>query len=339
VAGAALQQAFPGDHPLLTIGGILILLALLTGAYVALTWAPERSVEELRGRWARAPSIFLDVAGMRVCLREEGPRHDETPIVLIHGTSSSLHTWDGWAQALKSKRRVIRFDLQGFGLTGPAPDGNYSFAKDVALVIAILDRLDIKRCVLGGNSLGGTVSWRTALAHPSRVAKLILVDSGGYSTPAISVPLAFQLPNWMAGLPRIDWLVRNTLPRSLIKQALLNLFGDPGKVTPDMVERYYEIARREGNRVALFERYRQREPWGALEHRIPELRLPTLILWGGLDRLTPPGAAHRFHADIAGSKLVIFDDLGHLPQEEDPVRTVLAVQKFLKLEQPAETIG
>jgi pimeloyl-ACP methyl ester carboxylesterase len=309
-------------------GGILIALTLLLGAFVALTWAPERAVEELRGRWAPAPSIFLDVEGMQVHLRDEGPRDDERPIVLIHGTSSSLHTWDGWAQALKSKRRVVRFDLPGFGLTGPSPDGVYSFHRDISVVVAILDRLGINCCVLGGNSLGGTVSWRTALTHPSRVAKLILVDSGGYSTPAISVPIAFR----MAELPRIDWVVRNMLPRSMVKQALRNVFGDPRKVTPEMVECSYEIARREGNRSALFERYRQREPWGALEHRIPELKLPTLIIWGALDRLTPPEAAHRFHADIAGSKLVIFDDLGHVPQEEDPARTVLAVKQFLKME-------
>ncbi len=104
-------------------GGILIALALLVGGYLATTWAPERDVEELRGRWAPAPSVFLEVAGMRVHVRDEGPREDACPIVLIHGTSSSLHTWDGWAAALKEQRRVVRFDLPGFGLTGPSPDG------------------------------------------------------------------------------------------------------------------------------------------------------------------------------------------------------------------------
>ncbi len=165
--------------------------------------------------------------------------------------------------------------------------------------------------------------------------RLILVDSGGYSTPAISVPLAFRL----AELPRIDWLVRNTLPRRLVEQSIRDVFGDPSKVTPEMVECSYELARREGNRVALFERTRQRQPFGALQHRIPELKLPTLILWGARDRLTPPEMAHRFHADITGSKLVIFDDLGHVPQEEDPARTVLAVQEFLKPKQASDVAG
>jgi pimeloyl-ACP methyl ester carboxylesterase len=311
---------------MMIIGGILVGVAALAGLYVAANWAPERSVEELRGRWAPPPSVFLDVAGMRVHVRDEGPREDACPIVLIHGTSSSLHTWDGWAQALKGERRVIRLDLPGFGLTGPSPDGIYNFDNDIGAVIGVLDALGIERCVLGGNSLGGTVAWRTALTHPSRVEKLILVDSGGYGTPAISVPIAFR----MAELPRIDWLVRNTLPRGIVKQSLREVFGDPSKVTPEMVECSYEIARRKGNRVALFERTKQRQPFGALAHRIPKLKLPTLIIWGAHDRLTPPESARLFHADIAGSKLVMFDDLGHVPQEEDPARTVAAVKEFLE---------
>jgi alpha/beta hydrolase fold len=144
---------------------ILSLLAVLISAYIVLTWAPERTTEELRGPFAPAPSIFLEIMGMQVHLRDEGPRNDKSPVILIHGTSSSLHTWDGWAQALTRERRVIRFDLPGFGLTGPSADGTYSTHKDVSLVVAILDSLAIKRCVLGGNSLGGTVSWRTALTH------------------------------------------------------------------------------------------------------------------------------------------------------------------------------
>ncbi len=308
------------------VGGILIAIAVLFAAYLAATWAPERSLDELRSRWAPSPSIFLDVAGMQVHVRDEGPREDECPLLLIHGTSSSLHTWDGWVQALKSKRRVIRFDLPGFGLTGPTPDGTYTIDRDISVAIAILDRLNIRRCVAGGNSLGGTIAWRTALTHPSRIQKLILVDSGGYSTPAISVPIAFRLADLQT---RIDWLVKNTLPRPIITQTLRSVFADPSRVTPEMVERSYELSLREGNRIALFERYRQRQPFGALEHRIPELKLPTLILWGAHDRLTPPEAARRFHADIVGSKLVIFDDLGHVPQEEDPARTVLPVKEFL----------
>jgi hypothetical protein len=93
-------------RPMMIIGGVLIALTVLIGAFVAATWAPERSVADLQGRWAPAPSVFVDVAGLRVHLRDEGPREDARPIVLLHGMPSSLHTWEGWAEALKGNRRV-----------------------------------------------------------------------------------------------------------------------------------------------------------------------------------------------------------------------------------------
>jgi pimeloyl-ACP methyl ester carboxylesterase len=197
----------------------------------------------------------------------------------------------------------------------------------VRLVIAILDKLGVERCVLGGNSLGGAVAWRTALAHPARVEKLILVDAAGYPAHSTSVPIGFHL----ARIPGINLLLKNTLPRSLVEQGLRNVFGDPSKVTRDLVDRSVELNQREGNRRALIDRIPQ---WraGTLSERIPQLKLPTLILWGGRDRLIPPDDAERFHRDIAGSTLVIFDDLGHAPEEEDPPRTAAVVKRFLNVD-------
>ena len=304
--------------------GVLACLLLLAGIFIAANWAPERTLSDLKERWAPAPSVFVDVTGLNVHVRDEGLPDDSTPVVLLHGTGSSLHAWDGWAEALKEKRRVIRFDLPGFGLTGPSPQRIYTIDNDVRVVIAMLDRLAIKRCVIGGNSLGGAVAWRTALAHPCRVEKLILVDAVGYPDHSISVPIGYRL----AQIPALTWLLKNTLPRSLVKQGLHNIFGDPKRVTQEMVDRAVDINQREGNRQALVDRFRQRRP-SELFKLIPELTVPTLILWGGRDRLIPPEDAKRFHRDIAGSTLVIFDDLGHAPEEEDPVRTAEAVKRFL----------
>jgi pimeloyl-ACP methyl ester carboxylesterase len=181
--------------------------------------------------------------------------------------------------------------------------------------------------VLGGNSLGGAVAWRTALAHPARVEKLILVDAGGYPEHSLSVPIGMRLLR----VPGILWLMRNTLPRSLVEQGLRDTFGDPSRVTPEMVERAFDLTSREGNRRALLDRVAERSGKSPFE-RIRELTLPTFIVWGGRDRLIPPDAARRFHRDIAGSTLAIFDDLGHAPEEEDPVRTVTAVKRFLQIE-------
>jgi len=310
---------------MMIIGGILVALVLLIGIYVATTWAPELTVEELRPRFASPPSTFLNVAGMKVHMRDEGPRDDPIPIVLLHGTAASLHTWDGWAEALKSSRRVIRFDLPGFGLTGPSPDRNYSIDNAIRLLIAMFDHLGIERAVLGGNSLGGVIAWRTAVEYPARVERLILVDSAGYPAASSSAPLVFYL----AKLPSMDWIVRNTLPRTLVAQGLRHAYANPTKVTPELIDQYCDLLRREGNRTAFIDRARQRRP-ATSAHRIAQLKLPTLIMWGRQDRMIPPEAAERFHHDIAGSTLVIFDDLGHVPQEEDPTRTVVPVKQFLE---------
>lgn len=308
------------------IGYAILALVLAVVAVVAATWVPDRSVAVLLPRWGGPPSAFHDIDGMKVHVRDEGPRDDQSPIVLLHGFGSSLHAWDGWAAALRDKRRVVRLDLPGFGLTGPSPDGVYGSERDMAVTLAVLDRLGIARCVLGGNSLGGGVSWRTALAHPERVAKLILVDPGG-PTPPASEPIGTRLVR----LPGISWLTEHLLPRSLVEQGLRNVFGDPSRVTPEMIDRSFELTARQGNRRAMLDRVSQRRPTIPFE-RIRELKLPALIIWGGRDRLTPVADAARFHSAIEGSELAIFDDLGHAPEEEDPVRTVAAVKRFLQID-------
>lgn len=306
------------------MAGIVGVLVLAVAAAVIAFWAPDRPVSELRGRWAPPPSTFVDIAGMNVHMRDEGPRDDPLPIVLLHGTSVSLHTWQGWVGQLKDRRRVIRFDLPGFGLTGPSPSGDYSISAYTRFVRAALDKLGVARCVVAGNSLGGEIAWASALALPDRIEKLILVDAAGYPSHSTSVPIGFRI----ARTPGLNRLARNLLPRRLVEASVRNVYGDPSKVTPELVDRYYELTLREGNRRAVVERFKQM-PRGEMAERIREIKLPTLILWGGRDRLIPPTDAERFHRDIAGSRLVMFNDLGHVPHEEDPVRTAAAVKKFL----------
>jgi pimeloyl-ACP methyl ester carboxylesterase len=300
------------------------LVALIAAGVVAIHWAPDRPLAELTARWAPPPSAFLDVAGLQAHLRDEGVRGDPVPIVLLHGTSSSLHTWDGWVDILKSDRRVVRVDLPGFGLTGPTADGDYRIERYVEFVTALLDVLGIEQCVLAGNSFGGWVSWETALAHPGRIQALVLVDSAGYPLESQSVPIGFRI----ARLPGLNRLMQVTLPRGVIESSLRNTYGDPSRVTPELVDRYYELTLREGNRAALARRFADGRHAPRAE-RIRGIRAPTLILWGGRDRLIPPGYAGQFQRDIAGSRLVTFPELGHVPHEEDPLATVAAVLEFL----------
>ena len=304
---------------------VLVVLALSAGA-IGAAWAPDRPVESLLARWAHAPSRFVDVDGMRVHLRDEGPRDDPVPIVLIHGTSASLHTWEGWAAALRQERRVVSFDLPGFGLTGPSVDGDYSIAAYTRFVLILLDALKIDRCVLGGNSLGGEIAWHVAAAAPRRVDRLVLVDAGGYAFKSKSVPIGFRL----ARVPFLRDLASQLLPRILVERSVREVYGDPSRVSNALVDRYYELTLREGNRRALVQRFEQLQP-GADAALIRGLRLPTLIIWGGRDRLIPPEAANDFAGDIAGSRRVVFDELGHVPHEEDPARSVAAVMGFLEM--------
>lgn len=312
---------------LLRLAGILLLLTALA---VPLLRAPERSVESLVQRWAPPPSEFLDLKGQLVHYRDEGPRNDPSPLVLIHGTSASLHTWEGWVKALRGRHRVITFDLPAFGLTGPfagAYAGKpYTGDEYARFVLDLLDALHVTRCAIGGNSLGGEVAWRVAAAAPQRVDRLVLVDAAGYPFTPESMPVGFEL----ARLPGVSRLGEWLLPRALVVASVRNVYGDPGRVTDALVDRYFEMTVREGNRRALVERMRQLDQ-GADAARIATLKLPTLILWGGRDRLIPPPLAERFHRDIPGSRLVTFDTLGHVPHEEDPAATVAPVQAFLEL--------
>jgi pimeloyl-ACP methyl ester carboxylesterase len=307
-----------------TLGVLLILTAVL----MALSRAPDLPVESLVARWAPAPSSFIEVKGQLVHVRDEGLSGDPLPIVLIHGTSASLHTWEGWVRALKSQRRVITFDLPGFGLTGPftgqyTPD-DYHGDTYARFVLDLLDTLKVPRAVLGGNSLGGEVAWRTAVMAPQRVASLVLVDAAGPPFTPISMPLGFRI----ARVPVLNRISEFALPRELVAEGVKNVYADPSKVKPELIDRYHELTLREGNRRALVHRARHMVN-GEHAERIGTIQQPTLILWGSEDRLIPPSVGQEFERLIAGSRLVVLQGLGHVPQEEDPARSVIPVKEFL----------
>jgi pimeloyl-ACP methyl ester carboxylesterase len=308
---------------LLVLGGLVFFGVL----GVIATWAPDQPVDTLKAHWARPPSRFIEIDGLQVHIRDEGPHDDPAPIVLLHGTSASLHTWEGWAQALRAKRRVIRFDLPGFALTGPNRENDYSTQAYVRFVRGVVDKLGVERFVVAGNSLGGQIAWSTAAAMPHRVQQLILVDASGYPTESFvnppSVPLGFRI----ARTPGLRLLAQYTLPRGVVEHSVRNVYGDPSKVTPQLVDLYVDMTLRAGNRQALGRRLEQ--GYTADLAQLKQIKAPTLVLWGGKDRLLPVEVAHRFVRDIPGARLVIFDNLGHVPQEEDPARTVAEVRRFL----------
>ena len=309
-------------------------LLMLTALAVALTYEPDRSVDSLVARWAPPPSDFMDVKGQLVHYRDEGPRNDPTPLVLIHGTAASLHTWEGWVAALRGRKRVITFDLPGFGLTGPFtgdyPRDDYRADNLARFTLDFLDALHVQRFAIGGNSLGGEVAWRVATLAPARVDRLILVDATGYAFKPELIPLGFR----MTRVPVLNRIGEYLTPRVLVEQSVRDVYADPSRVTGALVDRYFELLTREGNRHALNMRMEE-VARDLVPERIKTLKLPTLILWGAKDRLVPPVNAHHFQQDIAGSQLVIFPNLAHVPHEEDPKDSVVPVRAFLGLDQPS----
>ena len=310
------------------LGGMAVLIAL----FMAVFHQSDRAVAELSERWAQAPSQFIDVDGMQVHVRDEGPKSDPTPLVLLHGTSASLHTWDGWVFHLQNllvgqgreSRRIIRFDMPAFGLTGPHPQNDYRIESYAKTVVAVMDALNVEQAIVAGNSLGGYVAWATAVLYPERVNKLILIDASGLPFKSKSTPLGFKI----ARNPLLNSLLGNTLPRFLIQRSVENVYSDRSMVSTDIVDRYFELTLREGNRDALAQRFVQTQP-GLLANRIIEISKPTLILWGRDDNLIPLDLGYQFEQLIPNSRLEIFDNLGHIPHEEGPQETVSSILSFI----------
>jgi pimeloyl-ACP methyl ester carboxylesterase len=303
----------------------LALFCVLIAALVGAGWESDRSLAELSPRWAPPPSDFVELEGMQVHLRDQGRRDDPLPLLLIHGTSASLHTWEGWVEQLQSERRLISVDLPGFGLTGPDPAGDYRIERYVDFIDAVLNELELEQAVLVGNSLGGWIAWEYALAQPGRVYSLILIDAAGYGSLPKQIPIGFRLARnaWMRPL------LEQLLPRFLVRDSVRQVYGDPTKVTEALVDRYFELSLREGNRGALFDRFAQGLGSPDNAARVARVSQPTLILWGELDQLIPLGDGQRFAADIEQAELVLLPGLGHVPHEEDPVASVNAVRGFL----------
>lgn len=281
-------------------------------------------VSELKTKYAQAPSGFVELNGMNVHYRDEGDVNDSIPIVLIHGTSSSLHTFNDWTNDLKNDHRVIRMDLPGFGITGPFPDRNYAIEHYVKFVGDFLNSRGVGKCVLGGNSLGGEIAWRFAAEKPEMVDKLILINAAGYPFHSKSKPIAFKL----ARTPVLKNVLTFITPRSLVKASVENVYADRSKVTDPLVDRYFELTLRKGNRQALVDRMALITDSKKID-LIKHIQVPTLVLWGENDLLIPTNYAHRFHQDMTNSSLVIIKNVGHVPMEEKPKESLLAVTNFL----------
>lgn len=306
---------------------LFLTFLLLCTSFCAVYWQNDIPLAELKDTYAPAPSKFIQVNDVLVHYRDEGNRADSTPIVLIHGTAASLHTWEAWVKELKQTHRVISMDLPAYGLTGPNKTGDYSQEYYAQFMHHFLEKLDVKKCILGGNSLGGAIAWRYALNYPTEVSKLILIDAAGYPMESKSVPLAFQL----AGVPVLNNIFQFITPRFILQKSIENVYADKTKVEPDLVDRYFNLALRAGNRQAFIERMSTFKTLlnDSTYLQIKNIKTPTLILWGDKDLLIPLTVAENFHADLPNDTLVVLKNLGHTPMEENPKQSLQVLINFL----------
>ena len=228
---------------------LLVVLAVALAAAAFALWTPDLDRAALEARYFDGQSRYIEVEGVRLHVRDSGPR-DAPAVIMLHGFGSSLHTWEPWAQALASRFRVIRVDLPGSGLTGADPAGDYTDARAVRVLVALMDRLGVARASVIGNSIGGRIAWKVAALHPDRVAKLVLISPDGFASPGFAYGVAPDVP---AALQ----LMRVALPKWMLRMNLTPAYGDASRLTDANLTRYHDLLRAPGVRSATLARMGQ----------------------------------------------------------------------------------
>jgi len=303
----------------LVLAAVLVVLILGAAGMVWL-YTPDKSRTSLEAAYLTPADSYVDIDGVRLRVRDSGPR-GAPALILLHGFASSLETWQAWADRLSAKFRVIRLDLPGFGLTGPDPSGDYTDARSVALILGLMDRLGLHAAVLIGNSLGGKLAWMFAAAHPERVTKLVLISPDGFASPGFEYGKKPDVPLMVRALPYV-------LPTPMLRMSLEPAYADPKHLTPAVVTRYRDMMLAPGDRAAMIARMQQvmlADPVPILQ----KIQTPTLLLWGEQDAMIPFSNAADYQRAMPHATLVRLRNLGHVPFEEAPDEALVPLLAFL----------
>jgi pimeloyl-ACP methyl ester carboxylesterase len=297
---------------------LIVIILLIKGAVYA-----DISADDLKKEYANEHSKFIEIDEMQVHYRDEGKG---VPIVLVHGTASSLHTWDAWTKELTKNYRVIRMDLPAFGITGPNKNADYSIKAYTAFLDQFLTKINVDSFYLVGNSLGGNIAWNYTAEHPKKIEKLILVDASGLPTNKPQ-PAIFK----MAKTPVLSSLFLYVTPKFFIKKNMKEVYGDKSKLTDSLVTRYHKMALRVGNRQAFIDRAKIDFKLGAKVNvdKLKSIQTPTLLIWGAKDTWIPLDNGKRMDRILPNSKLVVLKNSGHVPMEENPTESVEILKAFL----------
>jgi pimeloyl-ACP methyl ester carboxylesterase len=261
-----------------------------------------------------------------------GPESPEAgqPIVFVHGLTGSWPNWLEQLPVFAARHRVLALDLPGFGHSPMPPEG-ITISGYARLLDRVLEQLDIDAAVVVGNSMGGFVGAELAIAFPERVERLVLVSAAGVSTHArrggtSALATLRRLERiltassaWLAS--KSDAVTRRPQLRALILNAVMR---HPGRLPGALLAEQLRGAGKPGfvqGLQAIFD-YEIRE-------RLPEIACPTLIVWGGRDRIIPVGDADAFAELIPDARKVVFPDTGHVAMLERPSAFNELLEDFL----------
>jgi len=267
----------------------------------------------------------VELPGAEVNYAEIG---EGEPILFVHGLGGC---WRNWLENLTHfgrTHRAIALDLPGFG-DSPMPSWPIEMPVYGRLIHDFCEKLGIDRvAALVGNSMGGFVSTEAVIERPSRFERLVLVSAAGISfAEARGRALEARMRTFEAVVPFMsgrlrDYWVRRPQGRQI---AFGNIFNYPNRVRPELLDEQIEP----GVRSPGFADAMRAISGYDTRHRLPEIEIPTLVVWGMKDRVVPVEAAIGYHRLIADSRLELFERTGHVPQMERPQRFNALLDEFL----------
>lgn len=300
---------------------------LATAAVLAKLLVRPRDVDLERSRdriYHVEHSRFIDVHGLRVHYQEAGHR-DAPPMFLIHGFLSSTFVWSRvFLELAAAGFRVIAPDLIGAGYSAKPRNFSYSIESQARIIAGLLERLGCKNAILVGSSYGGAVAATVALNQPELVEKLVLVGAVSNNEPKRYLIMR------LVRTPVLGDIVSPLLAGSRrFLRARMKRVYDRHQVTLDefRVDARYLPLRAAGTHRAIIRTVRN---WDAerIQREAQLIKQPTLLVWGDNDPDVPLRDGEELQQRIENSRLVVFKECGHHPQEEYPAAFVKAVLEF-----------
>ncbi len=272
-------------------------------------------------------SHFVEVDGSRVHYQEFG---DETnpPMILIHGYSASTYVWKTSAPRLADEGfRVISIDLLGFGFSDKPEGFDYTIAGQARMVERFMNHLGIGRATIVGSSYGGAVAATIALDYAERVEKLVLVDPVINDIPSQHPILKFAGIRWLGEIVTPFLIDSKAFMKIRMKATIAP--ENYELITRDRIESIIRPLSAADGHSSLLKTARN---WDAdrIENDAHLINQQTLIIWGEKDNVIPLSDGEKLYNSILKSRLIVFQNCGHVPQEEKPDLFIDFVTEFCR---------